>query len=137
MFSSIILFLSISLLFLSIKVFIKEMNLYKNGVIKTAKIIELDSYSYITYGAERSKIYHVGISPILEFEVDDQKLRVDYGSYDDMCDLEEGDEVEIIYPKGNIGAIKRYSKYRLFKQSIILGLISLASLFIGISTSLL
>ena len=34
MFSSIMLFVGILLLLLSIKVFIKEMDLYKNGVVK-------------------------------------------------------------------------------------------------------
>lgn len=137
MFSSIMLFVGALLLFLSIKVFLKEVDLYRNGIIKTAKIVELDSYSYITYGPERSRIYHVGINPILEFEVDNQKLRVDYGSYDDICDLSEGDEVEVIYPRGNIGEITRYSKYRLFKQTIFIGIIALLSIILGIITILL
>lgn len=131
------LFVGALLLFLSIKAFLKDVYLYRNGIIKTAKIVELDSYSYITYGPERSRIYHVGINPILEFEVDNQKLRVDYGSYDDMCDLSEGDEVEVIYPRGNIGEITRYSKYRLFKQTIFIGIIALFSIILGIITILL
>lgn len=137
MFSSIMLFIGTLLLFLLIKVFLKEINLYRNGIVKTAKIVELDSYSYITYGPERSKIYHVGINPILELEVDNKKLRVDYGSYDDMCDLSEGDEVEVIYPRGNIGEITRYSKYRLFKQTIGIGIITLLSILFGITMALL
>lgn len=137
MFSSIMLFVGALLLFLSIKLFVKEMDLYRNGVVKIAKIVELDSYSYITYGSERSKIYNVGISPILEFEVDNQRLRVDYGSYDDMCDLSEGDEVEVIYPRGNIGAITRYSKYRLFKKPIIISIMAMFFILMGISSVLL
>lgn len=131
------LFVGILLLLLSIKVFIKEMDLYKNGVVKTAKIVELDSYSYITYGPEKSKIYNIGISPILEFEVDNRKLRVDYGSYDELCDLAEGDEVEVIYPKGNIGQITRYSKYRLFKQPMMVSILAVFFILLGISSALL
>jgi len=137
MFSSIILFLGMFILCVSIKIFLKEMKLYKNGIIKTAKIIQLEAYSYITYGQERSKFYHVGINPILEFEVGDEKLKIDYGSYEDMCDLSEGDEVQVIYPKGNIGAVTRYSKYKLFKKSVIWGIISLFFLFLGMYLILL
>ena len=50
-----------------------------------------------------------------------------------MSDLNEGDEVELIYPEGNIKKITRYSKYELLKKSIWFGIISFIIMIISIS----
>lgn len=135
MFSAIMLLGASILMMISVKVFTKRMNLINNGVKKKAKVVELQSFSYITYGSEKNKLYNVGINPVLELDLGNEKLRVDYHCYDDMSDLNEGDEVEVIYPEGNIEKITRYSKYGLLKNSIMLGVISL--IIMGLSISLI
>ena len=134
MFSAIIMLLGASILMIiSVKLFVKQMNLINKGVKKKAKVIELQSFSYITYGSERNKIYNVDINPVLEIDLGDEKLRIDYHDYDEMLDLNEGDEVELIYPEGNIKNITRYSKYELLKESICFGIISFIIMVIAIS----
>ncbi|MEN8077228.1 hypothetical protein ABFP60_09705 [Clostridioides difficile] len=133
MFSALMLLGASILMIISVKFFTKQMNFINKGIKKKAKVIELQSFSYITYGTERNKIYNVGINPVLELDVGNEKLRVDYHSYDDMSDLNEGDEVEVIYPEGNIKKITRYSKYQLLKSSIMLILISILVMSLSIS----
>ena len=133
MFSALMLLGASILMIISVKFFTKQMNFINKGIKKKAKVIELQSFSYITYGTERNKIYNVGINPVLELDVGNEKLRVDYHSYDDMSDLNEGDEVEVIYPEGNIKKIIRYSKYQLLKSSIMLILISILVMSLSIS----
>ena len=133
MFSAIMLLGASILMIISVKLFVKQMNLINKGVKKKAKVIELQSFSYITYGSERNKIYNVDINPVLEIDLGDEKLRIDYHDYDEMSDLNEGDEVELIYPEGNIKKITRYSKYELLKKSIWFGIISFIIMIISIS----
>ena len=133
MFSAIMLLGASILMIISVKLFINQMNLINNGVKKKARVIELQSFSYITYGAERNKIYNVDINPVLEIDLGNEKLRINYHDYDEMSDLNEGDEVELIYPKDNIKKITRYSKYELLKKSIWFGIISFIIMIISIS----
>ena len=134
MFSAIIMLLGASILMMiSVKIFTKQMNLINNGEKRKAKVVELQSFSYITYGTEKNKIYNVDINPVLEIDLGNEKLRVDYHDYDEMCDLKEGDEVELIYPKDNIKEITRYSKYELLKNSVLFGIISIIVMVIAIS----
>ena len=84
---------------ISIKLFINQMNLINNGVKKKARVIELQSFSYITYGTERNKIYNVDINPVLEIDLGNEKLRIDYHDYEEMSDLNEGDESRTYLPK--------------------------------------
>lgn len=134
MFSAIIMLLGASILMIiSIKIFTKQMNLINNGEKRKAKVVELQSFSYITYGTEKNKIYNVDINPVLEIDLGNEKVRVDYHDYDEMCDLKEGDEVELIYPKDNIKEITRYSKYELLKNSVLFGIISIIVMVIAIS----
>ena len=134
MFSAIIMLLGASILMIiSVKLFINQMNLINNGEKRKAKVVELQSFSYITYGTEKNKIYNVDINPVLEIDLGNEKVRVDYHDYDEMCDLKEGDEVELIYPKDNIKEITRYSKYELLKNSVLFGIISIIVMVIAIS----
>ena len=137
MFSALMLLGASILMIISVKVFTKQVNFINKGIKKKAKVIELQSFSYITYGSERNKIYNVGINPVLELDTGSEKLRIDYHCYDDMLDLNEGDEVEVIYPEGKIEELTRYSKYKLFKNSIILILISILVMSLFISLMLL
>ena len=132
MFSAIMLLGASILMIISVKLFINQMNLINNGVKKRARVIELQSFSYITYGTERNKIYNVDINPVLEIDLDNEKLRIDYHDYEEMADLNEGDEVELIYPKGNIKKITRYSKYELLKKSVYFGIIAFIIMVISI-----
>ena len=133
MFSAIMLLGASILMIISVKLFVKQMNLINKGIKKKAKVIELQGFSYITYGSERNKIYNVDIKPVLEIDLGNEKLRIDYHDYDEMSDLNEGDEVELIYPEGNIKKITRYSKYELLKKSIWFGIISFIIMIISIS----
>ena len=133
MFSAIMLLGASILMIISVKLFVKQMNLINKGIKKKAKVIELQGFSYITYGSERNKIYNVDINPVLEIDLGNEKLRIDYHDYDEMSDLNEGDEVELIYPEGNIKNITRYSKYELLKKSIWFGIISFIIMIISIS----
>ena len=133
MFNAIIMLLGASILMIiSVKLFINQMNLINNGVKKKARVIELQSFSYITYGTERNKIYNVDINPVLEIDLDNEKLRIDYHDYEEMADLNEEDEVELIYSKGNIKKITRYSKYELLKKSVYFGIIAFIIMVISI-----
>ena len=133
MFSAIMLLGASILMIISVKLFINQMNLINNGVKKKARVVELQSFSYITYGTEWNKIFNVDINPVLEIDLGNEKVRVDYHDYDEMCDLKEGDEVELIYPKDNIKEITRYSKYELLKNSVLFGIISIIVMVIAIS----
>ena len=128
MISSIFLIFGTSLLFVAMKVLFDESELYFHGVKKVGKIVELNSYSYISHSSSGNKYYNYGINPLIEIDVDNKKLLVDYHSYSDMYDLNEGDEVEVIYPEGHIENVTRYSKYRVFKNGIGLTIISITIL---------
>ena len=137
MFSAIMLLGASILMIISVKLFINQMNLINNGIKKKARVIELQSFSYITYGTERNKIYNVGINPVLEIDLGNEKLIIDYHDYDEMADLNEGDEVELIYPEGNIKKITRYSKCELLKKSVCFGIISFIIMIISIALILI
>ena len=62
MFSAIMLLGASILMIISVKLFVKQMNLINKGIKKKAKVIELQGFSYITYGSERNKIYNVDTS---------------------------------------------------------------------------
>ena len=132
MFSAIMLLGASILMIISVKLFINQMNLINKKKKKKARVIELQSFSYITYGAERNKIYNVDINPVLEIDLGNEKLRINYHDYDEMSDLNEGDEVELIYPKDNIKKITRYSKYELLKKSVYFGIIAFIIMVISI-----
>ena len=137
MFSAIMLLGASILMIISVKLFINQMNLINNGVKKKARVVELQSFSYITYGTERNKIYNVDINPVLEIDLGNEKLRIDYHDYDEMSDLNEGDEVELIYPEGNVKKITRYSKYELLKKSVCFGIIAFIIMVISIGLMLI
>ena len=128
MISSMFLVFGTCLLFTAMKVLFDESELYSHGVKKIGKIVKLNSYSYISYSSSGNKYYNYGINPLIEIDVDNKKMLVDYHSYNDMYDLNEGDEVEVIYPEGHIEAVTRYSKYRVFKNGVLLTITSVVIL---------
>ncbi len=128
MISIMFLIIGTSLLFMAMKVLFDESELYFHGVKKIGKIVKLNSYSYVSYSSSGNKYYNYGINPLIEIDVEDKKMLVDYHSYSDMCDLNEGDEVEVIYPEGHIENVTRYSKYRVFKNGVGLAVVAVTML---------
>ena len=57
----------------------------------------------------------------------------EYKFNDEFKYLKVGDKVKVIYPKENIGEIKRYSFFKIFKTSIALSLIAVFIIFVGTS----
>lgn len=117
----------------AIRFFIDEIMLYKNGIKKEATLILMKPYNHVDINKYRNKVYDVGIEPILEVDNGNKKVIIEYGDYDEFKDLKVGDRVKVIYPKENIGEIKRYSFFKVFKTSISLSLIAVFIIFIGTS----
>ena len=117
----------------AIRFFKDEIMLYKNGVKNEATLILMKPYNHVDINEVRNKVYYVGIEPILEVDNDDKKVIIEYDNYDEFKDLKVGDKVKVIYPKENIGEIRRYSFLKIFKTSIVLSLIAIFIIFVGTS----
>ena len=117
----------------AIRFFKDEIMLYKNGVKNEATLILLKPYNHVDINEVRNKVYYVGIEPILEVNNEDKKVIIEYDDYDEFKYLKVGDKVKVIYPKENIGEIKRYSFFKIFKTSIALSLIAVFIIFVGTS----
>ena len=117
----------------AIRFFIDEIMLYKNGIKKEATLILMKPYNHVDINKYRNKVYDVGIEPILEVDNVNKKVIIEYDDYDEFKDLKVGDKVKVIYPKENIGEIKRYSFFKIFKTSIALSLIAVFIIFVGTS----
>ena len=117
----------------AIRFFKDEIMLYKNGVKNEATLILMKPYNHVDINEVRNKVYYVGIEPILEVNNEDKKVIIEYDDYDEFKDLKVGDKVKVIYPKENIGEIKRYSFLKIFKTSIVLSLIAIFIIFVGTS----
>ena len=117
----------------AIRFFKDEIMLYKNGVKNEATLILMKPYNHVDINEVRNKVYYVGIEPILEVNNDDKKVIIEYDDYDEFKDLKVGDKVKVIYPKENIGEIRRYSFLKIFKTSIVLSLIAIFIIFVGTS----
>lgn len=111
----------------AIRFFIDEIMLYKNGVRKEATLILMKPYNHVDINKYRNKVYDVGIEPILEVDNGNKKVIIEYDDYDEFKYL------KVIYPKENIGEIKRYSFFKIFKTSIALSLIAVFIIFVGTS----
>ena len=90
-------------------------------------------YNHVDINKYRNKVYDVGIEPILEVDNGNKKVIIEYDDYDEFKDLKVGDKVKVIYLKENIGEIKRYSFFKVFKTSIALSLIAVFIIFVGTS----
>ena len=117
----------------AIRFFIDEIMLYKNGVRKEATLILMKPYNHVDINKYRNKVYDVGIEPILEVDNGNKKVIIEYDDYDEFKYLKVGDKVKVIYPKENIGEIKRYSFLKIYKTSIVLSLIAIFIIFVGTS----
>lgn len=117
----------------AIRFFKDEIMLYKNGVKNEATLILMKPYNHVDINEVRNKVYYVGIEPILEVNNEDKKVIIEYDDYDEFKYLKVGDKVKVIYLKENIGEIKRYSFFKIFKTSIALSLIAVFIIFVGTS----
>lgn len=113
---------------------IRSIELKKRAIIKKAKVIGFESYTYLMPGAEYNTVYNASLYPILEVEEDKKKVRVAISCLNEKINLERGDEIEVIYPKGKVEKLKLYSNenlYNFYYLTIIIGiLITLLSMSI-------
>ncbi|MEG0296156.1 MAG: hypothetical protein RR620_05505 [Clostridium sp.] len=113
--TGLLVFLGVILIVISGFIFKSKFQLYKKGVRTMAKVVELQTYSYVTPGPEYGLIYHTGYTPIMEVLEGEKKILISYHCEGDLRTYSEGDEVEVIYPKGNIEELEVYTKYGLYK----------------------
>ncbi|MCR1951431.1 MULTISPECIES: hypothetical protein [Clostridium] len=105
---------------------IRSIEVKKKSIIKKAKVIGFESYTYFMPGAEYHAVYNASIYPILEVEEDNKKVRVAISYLNEKFNLEKGDELEVIYPKGKVEKLKIYSNeeiYNFYYLTIIIGIV--------------
>lgn len=104
---------------------IRSIELKKKAIIKKAKVIGFESYTYLMPGAEYHTVYNSNVYPILEIEDNNKKVRVAIPYLYEKFDLERGDEIQVIYPKGKVEKLKIYSNediYNFYYLTIIIGI---------------
>lgn len=118
-------------------IFKNKYKLYKTGKIAQAKVVELETYSYVTPGPEYGLIYHTGYTPIIEIDENGNKKTIKYYCEGQIKVYKEGDVFPIIYPEGDLEDLEEYSKYGLYKLpsviaafGIMLIVVSIALIFI-------
>lgn len=105
---------------------IRSIEMEKKAIIKKAKVIGFESYTYFMPGAEYRSVYYANIYPILEIEEDNKKVRVAISYLNEKGNLERGDEIEVIYPKGKVEKAKLYNNetiYNFYYLTIIIGIL--------------
>lgn len=105
---------------------IRSIEMEKKAIIKKAKVIGFESYTYFMPGAEYHSVYYANIYPILEIEEDNKKVRVAISYLNEKGNLERGDEIEVIYPKGKVEKVKLYNNetiYNFYYLTIIIGIL--------------
>lgn len=118
--------IGITLSFIATFTLVRSIILDKEFVIKKARVIGFDAYSYLTPIGEYNRIYNTRFNPIIEIEDGNKKVKVAISFFDNNHKLETGDEVEVMYPKGKIEKIKLYSKeniYNFYYLTIIIGIL--------------
>lgn len=76
-------------------------------------------------GAEYHTVYNANVYPILEIEDDNKKVKVAIPYLYEKFNLERGDEIQVIYPKGKVEKLKIYSNediYSYYYLTIIIGI---------------
>lgn len=134
MINNLILCLGLIVILAGIILFIRRRKLYLNGIKTIGKVVGIETYTYLTPGPEFNTLYHTGITPIIEVEDNGKKTRVAYSSIEDYSNLSEGDEIEVIYPKGKVNDLIIYNEKEFYRGSI---LVSLVGVLIVILASVL
>ena len=113
---------------------IRVMLLNRKSIIKKAKVIGFESYTYLMPGAEYNTIYNASFYPILEIQEGDRKVRVTLSYISDKINLERGDEIEVVYPRDKVEKLRVYESenvYNFYYLTIFIGiLITLLSITI-------
>ena len=116
--TGLLIFMGGVLLFVSIIMFIRKYKLYKYGIVTEAKVVELETYSYVTPGPEFGLVYHTGCTPIVELEDEGKKTLIKYYSFCELKNYKVGDKFKVIYPKGKVEELETYSKFAIIKSPI-------------------
>lgn len=115
MISSILICLGLVIIVVGALLFINKKRLYKEGVRTIGKVVGIETYTYLTPGTEFNTLYYTGITPIIEVKDNGEKVRVAYSSLEDYSNISEGDDVEVIYPKGKVEELIICNEKELYK----------------------
>lgn len=98
----------------------------KKYVRKRARVVGFESHNYLTIDKDKNSIYNPIIMPILEFEEKDKKVLVGINDYKKINTFQEGNEIDIIYKKGNEYSVRVYNKkYGYYYLIIIVSVINI------------
>lgn len=117
--------------------FYKKKQLYKNGIRTIGKVVEIETYTYLTPGPEFNTLYYSGVTPIIEVDDNGKKVRVAYIAIDDYPNLSKGDEVEVIYPKGKIEELTVCKEKELYKLPLTICIIGILITILAVSINLI
>lgn len=120
-----IILISLGLLVIAsgITLFFRKKKFYKDGIRTTARVIGIETYTYLTQGVEHYNMYYTGITPIIEVEYNGKKIRIAYCSIDDYSNLSEGDEVEVIFNEGKVEELSICNEKEIYKGPLLVCLI--------------
>lgn len=112
--------------------FIRKKNLYRDGIRTIGKVVEIETYTYLTKGSGFNTLYYTAITPIIEVEDSGKKIRIAYCSIDDYSNLSKGDEVEVIYRKGRVEELLICNEKELYKGPLSVGLLGLLIIILAL-----
>ena len=122
----IILFIGITLSFISSINLIKKLILNKGFIIKRVKVIGFEAYTYLIHGIECNTIYNTNVYPIIEVKDENKVIKIAILLFGNENKLKKGDVIDVIYPKGNLEKIKIYNYndiYNFYYLAFIMGLL--------------
>lgn len=105
---------------------IRVILLNRKSIIKKAKVIGFESYTYLMPGTEYNTIYNASLYPILEIQEGNRKVRVTLSYISDKINLERGDEIDVVYPKGKVEKLRIYESedvYNFYYLTIFIGIL--------------
>lgn len=105
---------------------LKRTILNKGFVIKKAKVIGFEAYTYSIPGIEYNTVHNTKLYPIIEVEDENKYVKIAISIFEKKCNLESGDEIEVVYPKGRLEKVKIYSRdkiYNFYYLVLIMGLL--------------
>lgn len=104
----------------------------RNSIKTTAKVIEINTFSYFTPGMEYNSLYHTSITPLLEIDINGEVKKINYNMSDEVSDLSIGDEVEVLIDKENIEEIRLNNSFSIYKEAIALIITSIFFILVSI-----
>ncbi len=118
--------IGITLSFIAGITLLKRTILSREFVVKKAKVIGFEAYTYSTPGIEYNTIHNAKIYPIIEVRDENKIIKIAISTFGNKCSLESGDEIEVIYPKGKLEKVKIYSRddiYNFYYLALIMGVL--------------